>query len=271
MEPSTQEGLAVLPWNDLELAERRIREGDIAAVIMEAAMCNSSAIPPAEGYLEGIRRACDETGTIMIFDEVITGFRLGPGGAQERFGVTPDVAVFAKALANGLPVSALAGRADLMDMFAGPDNVVQAGTYNGGAVMMAATIACLEVLRGPEAYSGMTSLGTRLMDGIEAILGEQGVRGVVQGWPQIFHVALGTEGPILDYRTATAADRGAYVLFAREMLARGVRALERGAWFMSTAHSEAEITITLDVVSEGLAVVAREYPHLQVNSEPEAR
>jgi glutamate-1-semialdehyde 2,1-aminomutase len=265
MDLTTEDSVAVLPWNDLALVERRLHEGDIAAVIMEAAMCNTSAIPPAEGYLEGVRRICDETGTILIFDEVITGFRLGAGGAQTRFGVTPDLAVFAKALANGFPVSALVGRADLMDELAGPKNVIQAGTYNGGAVMMAATIACLEVLRDSAVHAQLTTVGTQLMAGIEAALAEHRVRGVVQGWPSIFHVALGTDGPITDYRTARAAHRDAYVLFASEMLKRGVRALERGAWFLSTAHSEMEITATLSVVSEALAVVAQEFPELVVS------
>lgn len=267
MDPSTEEALVILPWNDLELLEERIREGDVAAVIMEAAMCNTSAIPPAAGYLEGVRRACDKTGTVLIFDEVITGFRLGPGGAQERFGVTPDLAVFGKALASGFPVSALAGRADLMDMLSGPAGVVHAGTYNGGAVMMAATIACLEVLRGPDAYPRITALGTELMEGIRARLAEHGVRAVVQGWPGIFHVALGTEGPITDYRAARAAHREAYVHLASEMLARGVRTLERGAWFLSTAHTEVEVQTTLEVLSEALPVVTRAHPHLV--AEPE--
>ena len=265
MDLNAGDGLVVLPWNNLDLAERRIRQGDLAAVIMEAAMCNTSAIAPAPGYLEGIRQACDDSGTILIFDEVITGFRLGSGGAQGYFGVTPDLASTAKALANGFPVSALVGRGDLMDMLAGPKNVVQAGTYNGGAVMMAATIACLEIFRGPDAYAELTTHGTRLMHGIETALAEQGVRGVVQGWPGIFHVAVGTDGPIIDYRSARMAHRGAYIRFTEEMLARGVRALERGAWFVSMAHSEAEITTTLDVVSEALAVVAAEFPEVKTS------
>ena len=102
--------IEVLPWNNLPLLADRLRGGDVAGVIMEPAMCNTSAIAPAQGYLEGVRKVCSETGTILIFDEIITGFRLAPGGAQQRFGVTPDLATFGKAIANGFPVSALAGR-----------------------------------------------------------------------------------------------------------------------------------------------------------------
>src|SRR4029078_13446082 len=121
---------------DLEGLERRLAEGDIAAVIMEAAMCNAGAISPAPGYLEGAREACTRHGTVLIFDEVITAFRLAAGGAQERFGVTPDLATFGKAIANGVPVAALAGRADLLDLFA-TGGVVQGGTYNAQSVSSA--------------------------------------------------------------------------------------------------------------------------------------
>lgn len=242
----------VLPWNDLELARQRLARGDLAAVIMEPAMCNTSAVPPAVGYLEGIRQACDETGTVLVFDEVITGFRLAPGGAQERFGVTPDLAVFGKAMANGFPVSAIAGRADLMDLLAGPAKVVHAGTYNGGAVMMATTVACLEVLRHRSTFAALESVGTELMDGIRDLLSSRGINAVVQGWPQIFHVSFGTSGPITDYRTARSADAAAYVRFTTALLGQGVRALERGAWFVSTAHTSAVIADTLTAMARAL-------------------
>jgi glutamate-1-semialdehyde 2,1-aminomutase len=246
----------VLPWNDLDLARERLARGDLAAVIMEPAMCNTSAVPPATGYLEGIRRACDETGTVLIFDEVITGFRLAPGGAQERFGVTPDLAVFGKAMANGFPVSAIAGRAVLMDLLSGPTKVVHAGTYNGGAVMMAATVACLEVLRQRSTYAALESVGIELMDGIRDLLDSRGIPAVVQGWPQIFHVGFGTSGPITDYRSARSADAAAYVRFTTALLAQGVRALERGAWFLSTAHTSEVVGTTLVAIAAALDVLA---------------
>jgi glutamate-1-semialdehyde 2,1-aminomutase len=141
----TADTLVVLPWNNLELLEARLAQGDIAAVIMEAAMCNQGAVHPLAGYLEGVREACTRTGTILIFDEVITGFRLAPGGAQELFGVTPDLSTFGKAIANGFPVAAIAGRADLMDMFTS-GGVVHGGTYNAQPIAMAATAATLKSL-----------------------------------------------------------------------------------------------------------------------------
>src|SRR5690606_9223711 len=112
---SAGENVEVLPWNQAELVVERLKRGDVAAVIMEPIMCNSGGILPEPGYLEAVRAACTETGTVLIFDEVVTGFRVGPGGAQQRLGVTPDLATFAKAIANGFSVAAVAGRADLMD------------------------------------------------------------------------------------------------------------------------------------------------------------
>ena len=127
--PPAAQRIAVLPWNDLELLTERLARGDVAAVIMEPAMCNTSAILPVDGYLAGVRKACTDTGTVLIFDEVITGFRVAPGGAQQRLGVTPDLATFGKAIANGFPVACLAGRADLMEQFA-TRKVMHGGTYN---------------------------------------------------------------------------------------------------------------------------------------------
>ncbi|MCB1513153.1 MAG: aminotransferase class III-fold pyridoxal phosphate-dependent enzyme, partial [Hyphomicrobiaceae bacterium] len=137
--------LAILGWNDLEALERRLAEGDVAAVIMEPAMCNQGAISPAAGYLEGAREACHRHGALLIFDEVITGFRLGPGGAQKLFGVTPDLSVFAKAIANGFPVAAIVGRADLLDLF-GTGGVLHGGTFNAQPVTMAAMVATQQAL-----------------------------------------------------------------------------------------------------------------------------
>ncbi len=122
----------ILPWNNLDLLEKRLERGDVAGVIMEPAMCNTSTVFPGDGYLEGVRRACTETGTVLIFDEVITGFRVAPGGAQAHFGVTPDLATFGKAIASGFPVSCFAGRADLMELFASGD-VMHGGTFNGAS------------------------------------------------------------------------------------------------------------------------------------------
>ena len=243
----------VLPWNNLAILEARLSRGDVAAVIMEPAMCNTSAISPAQGYLEGVRKICSETETILIFDEIITGFRLAPGGAQQRLGVIPDLATFGKAIANGFPVSALAGRRDLMEQMA-TGGVLHGGSYNALPAAMAAVVATLNELNRPETSNYLEEQGKKLMIGIKDALADADVEAQVQGFPQIFHVALGTSTPFSNYRDSLAADKARYVNFTTALLAHGVRALERGAWFLSTAHDNAAINETIAAV----AAVAKE-------------
>jgi glutamate-1-semialdehyde 2,1-aminomutase len=250
--PLEAQRLEVLPWNDLELLVARLARGDVAAVIMEPAMCNTSAIVPGEGYLEGVRKACTDAGTVLIFDEVITGFRVAPGGAQQRLGVTPDLATFGKAIANGFPVSCLAGRADLMEQFV-TRKVMHGGTYNAQPIAMAATVATLTALADGQVHAALEVRGRRLMEGIGRALAEAGIVARVQGFPQIFHVAFGIDTPITNYRSSLAADKARYVRFTTALLERGVRALERGAWFISSAHTDEQIDETIAAV----AAVAR--------------
>lgn len=247
--------LEVMAWNHYDWLVQRLKRGDVAAVIMEPIMCNTSAILPDEGYLESVRQVCDATGTILIFDEVITGFRVAAGGASARLGVTPDLAIFGKAIANGFPVACLAGRADLMDRFVS-GGVMHGGTYNAQTVSMAATVVTLERLRQPGFYEMLEARGRRLMDGITQRLEAAGLTARVQGLPQIFHVAFGVDQPIRHYRDSLAADRSRYVRFTTALLQRGVRALERGAWFISAAHNDAIIDETLAQVGDALAAVS---------------
>jgi glutamate-1-semialdehyde 2,1-aminomutase len=254
-DPQAAAGIEILVWNDLDRLEQRLSRGDVAGVIMEPAMCNAGAIHPSPGYLEGARAACTRTGTILIFDEVITGFRLSAGGAQALFGVTPDLATFGKAIANGFPVAALAGRAALLDLFA-TGGVVHGGTYNSQFLSMAATVATLRDLT-PALYETIDRRGRRLMDGIRTALEDAGIKAVVTGFPGIFHVGFGLEAPARDYRDLTRIDRPAYVAFTTALLKRGVRALERGAWFLSREHDEGVIDATLAAVADAAREVAR--------------
>lgn len=247
-DPPAGQHTEVLPWNNLSLLEARLKRGDVAAVIMEPAMCNTSAIAPAQGYLEGVRKVCSETETILIFDEIITGFRLAPGGAQQYFGVTPDLATFGKAIANGFPVSAFAGRADLMEQLA-TGGVLHGGSYNALPAAMAAVVATLSELKKPATFSGLERQGKKLMTGIEQALAAANIEAQVQGFPQIFHVALGTATPFSNYRDSLAADKERYVNFTTGLLSHGVRALERGAWFLSTAHDDTAIDETIASVA----------------------
>jgi glutamate-1-semialdehyde 2,1-aminomutase len=253
-DPDAGRHTEVLPWNDLEVLKRRLEKRDVAGIIMEPAMCNSGAIHPLPGYLEGVRELCTRTGTVLIFDEVITGFRVSPGGAQAKLGVTPDLATFGKAIANGFPVAAVAGKGELLDMFA-TKGVVHGGTYNSQPVSMAATLATLQALT-PALFDTLNRRGTRMMEGMRTALSRAGVKATVTGFPTIFHLGFGLEKPARHYRDLLAMDKKRYSAFCAALLARGVRALERGAWFLSIEHDDAVIDETLAAVEEAAKEVA---------------
>jgi len=245
-DPIDAAGLDVIGWNDLARLEARLSKGDIAGVIMEPAMCNQGGVAPAPGYLEGALAACRKAGALLIFDEVITGFRLNRSGAQARFGVTPDLAIFAKAMANGFPVAAVVGRADLLDMFVS-GGVVHGGTFNAQLVTMAAMVATQNALT-PAGYETASKRGVRLRDGIAKILKDAGIKAQVSGFELMFHVGFGLDAPARNYRDVARCDKALYVKFCLALLKRGVRALERGAWFVSFAHDDAVIDATLEAV-----------------------
>jgi glutamate-1-semialdehyde 2,1-aminomutase len=213
---------------------------------MEPAMCNQGAIAPAAGYLEGALALCRKHGAILIFDEVITGFRLGQSGAQARFGVTPDLSIFAKAMANGFPVAAIVGRADLLDLFA-KGGVLHGGTFNAQPVTMAAMVATQQALT-QQGYDAASRCGVRLREGIRDILKDAGLKAQITGFELMFHVGFGLDAPARSYRDLLKSDKALYVKFAHALLKRGVRALERGAWFVSFEHKDDVIDATLEAV-----------------------
>lgn len=243
----------VLSWNDLQTLERRLANRDVAAVIMEPAMCNSGAIMPVSGYLEGVRAACTKYGTLLIFDEVITGFRVAPGGAQQLFGVTPDLATFAKCLGNGFPTAAVGGKAEILDQVI--SGVVHGGTYNTQAVVMAATLATLRTLADGSVIKSIEPHGQRLMSGIASVLKSASIPAVVTGFPQVFNVGFGLSEPARSYRGLMAMDKARYIKFAHALLKRRVRALERGTWFLSSCHDKSIIDRTLEAVEAAASEV----------------
>jgi glutamate-1-semialdehyde 2,1-aminomutase len=221
-------------------------------------MCNTGAIPPEPGYLQGLRRLCDQYGALLYFDETITGFRLGVTGAQGRFGVTPDLASFAKAMAGGFANAALVGKAAIMRRFA--EDVNHSGTFNSNVVSMAASAAALAELQhdGGAVYARMERIGAQLMAGICDLGAHHGVPLLVQGLPTAFHVAF-TELPALrDYRDyALHCDKERYADFAFAMLKRGVRLIGRGVWYISAAHEERHVEQTLAAVDAALQEIGR--------------
>lgn len=252
--------LIVLPWNDLTVLERAFEQDpDIAAVIMEPVMNNCSCIAPGPGYLEGVRALCDRFGALLIFDEIITGFRLGLGGAQELYGVTPDLATFAKAMAGGFSVSMLAGSATAMDETA-RGQVVHAGTYNSNVPVMAASLATIELLERGEngGYPELERKAQLLREGLTEAAAEAGLPILLQGAGSIFHMGFTQAERVLDYRGAFAYDSEMYGRFARLMLDRGVRLLGRGIWYLSTAHTDADVAQTFDAARDALRTLAQQ-------------
>jgi glutamate-1-semialdehyde 2,1-aminomutase len=229
---------------------------DVAAVLVEPVAANMGLVPPVEGFLQGLRAACDAAGAVLIFDEVITGFRLGPGGAQERFGVTPDMTCMGKVIGGGLPLAAFGGRADVMACLAPEGPVYQAGTLSGNPLATAAGLAVLARLDA-DAYATLEATATTLAEGLRRALASAGLAAQV---PQVgplvglFFSAL----PVLDYASAQAADPKRYARFFHEMLDRGVYLAPSPfeALFPSLAHGPAEIEAIVTAAGEAAAAVA---------------
>jgi glutamate-1-semialdehyde 2,1-aminomutase len=242
----------VLPWNDLGAVEQALaRHGDdTAAVLMEPMMCNAGAIPPRPGYLEGVREACDRHGTVLVFDEVITGFRVAPGGAAARFGVVPDLAVYGKALAGGWPVAALAGRRELMEPF-GSGRVNHSGTLNANVMAMAAVTASLGVLCDDPPYERVERVGRRVLEGVATLGRDAGLR--VQGLPMAFHASFGDAAEVTDYRSLQSRDAARYRKLADLLVDEGVWVAARGIWYVSAAHDDLAADVTLERVDAALA------------------
>lgn len=244
------EHLVVLPWNNAEVIEKRLKVGDIAGIIMEPIMFNNGGVLPQEGYLEKVRELCTKYGVLLIFDEVITGFRVSTGGAQLRLGVTPDLTILGKALANGFAVAAIVGKREFMELV-GSGRVMHGGTYNTQSVSMAATVATLQEIQSGETHAAIDETGSALMEGLREEFSKSGIVHEVIGFPAVFNVRFELQGPT-DYRSAIRANRERYSNFAYEMLTRGVRILPRGTWFLSSAHQSSDIEKTLGVVREVL-------------------
>jgi glutamate-1-semialdehyde 2,1-aminomutase len=248
----------VLPWNDLDLVRRTLerRAGDIAAIITEPVMCNRGCVPPQPGFLEGLRKLCDQYGVLLIFDEIITGFRLARGGAQEFYGVTPDLATCGKAMANGFPISALVGRRKPMEMLA-RGTVMHGGTGNANVMSVAAASATIEQIEkaGGEFYKRLFERGRQLMEGLRAAAKAAGLSVLIQGPGPMFHMGFTPLRRVVDYRGTLRYDQAKYNRFCAAMLDRGVWLIGRGFWYVSAAHTEEDIEKTLGAAKETMKVL----------------
>lgn len=254
---SALDDVDLLPFGDLAAAERVLKDtaSDIAAVFVEPVLCNSGLIVPPAGYLQGLRELCDSTGTVLVYDEVITGFRLAYGGAVERFGVVPDLVVLAKAIAGGYPLAAVAGKADLLDQVVG--GVVHAGTYNGNPTVLSAALATMDVLAEEGTYDEFEARGVQLADGFRGALDRHGVVAAVNQVGPVVQCALGVDR--LDtFDGYLTSDQQFYDQLVVNMLKRGVFALPGGRWYLSTAHKTEDIAETVHVFDEALGVTLAE-------------
>jgi glutamate-1-semialdehyde 2,1-aminomutase len=244
---------AVLPYNDLAAVRDLFgREGEeFAAVILEPVAGNMGCVPPTEGYLEGLREVTSEYGTVLIFDEVMTGFRLARGGAQERYGVTPDLTCLGKIIGGGLPVGAYGGKREIMDQVAPSGPVYQAGTLSGNPLAMAAGLATLRVASQPAFYDRLEELGDRWRRGMSEAASAGSRPFTINQVGSMVSIFF-TGGPVTDFGSAAASDTGAFKDFFWHMLSRGIYLApsQYEAGFISTAHSVEDLERTFEAASE---------------------
>ena len=245
-------GVSFAEYNDLDSVRALMEQADgqTAAVIVEAVGANMGVVPPKKGFLEGLRKLCDEYGALLIFDEVITGFRLAFGGAAEYFGVTPDLVTYGKIIGAGMPVGAYGGRREIMELVSPVGKVYQAGTLSGNPIAMAAGLTQLKYLyEHQEIYKDLEEKGKRLYGGMEKILAEKNLP------YHINHVSsLGslffTEQEVVDYTSAKSSDTKAFSEYFKGMLAQGIHMApsQFEAMFLSVAHTDEIIDQTLEAV-----------------------
>jgi glutamate-1-semialdehyde 2,1-aminomutase len=249
--------IVIAAWNSREEVERAFAEhpDEISAIMCEPLLANSGCIPPEEGFLQFLRETATRNGALLIFDEVITGLRIELGGAQTRFGVTPDLATFAKAVGAGLPLSVLAGKQEYMGLIARGE-VVHAGSLNGSPLILSGAKAAIEELRSGQAtiYPRMRRLGERLAAGVVANLRKAGVPAVSTGDGPVFTIHVQSAIP-RSYRDTLGSNQQIWSDFVLALLDEGVVILPDGRWYISAAHSEEDIDVTLTAVERAAQTI----------------
>jgi len=239
----------VVPYNDLAAVKEAFGRlgGQIAAVIVEPVAANMGVVPPEAGFLEGLRSVTAEHGALLVFDEVITGFRVAPGGAQELYRVLPDLTCAGKVMGGGFPCAAFGGRRELMEQLAPSGPVYQAGTLSGNPVAVAAGLAALELIDRNGPYPELRRRAETLAEGLVKALADAGIPSIVNRVESLFSPFF-TDRPVRNYADARACDHGRYAKFFHAMLGEGIYLPPSGfeAWFLSTAHGDDEIDRTLE-------------------------
>lgn len=251
-----------VPFNDLQAVERVFEEyrGDVAAIIIEPVPGNMGCVPPLPGYLEGLRAACTREHVVLIFDEVMSGFRVALGGASQRYGVTPDLVCLGKIVGGGLPCGAYGGKREIMQHVAPLGPVYQAGTLSGNPVAVAAGLTTLQILARDNPYAALEAISAAVANGIAARAARLGVP-LVNNRVGAMFTGFFREGDVHNYDDAKRSDLAAFAEFHREMLACGVYLApsQFEASFVSLAHDQAAIDHTLAAADAALAAVARRY------------
>ena len=249
----------VAPYNDLQAVENIFREGgeSIAAIIVEPVAGNMGPVLPGPGYLEGLRRITKEHGSLLIFDEVLTGFRVAHGGAQQRYQILPDITCLGKVIGGGLPVGAYGGRRDVMEKVAPLGPVYQAGTLSGNPLAMAAGVALLTKLQVPGFHDALSQRVQTLCNGLQERANAARVPMMTQSAGGMFGVFFTSQSRVDNFAQATACNPDAFRRFFGAMLDHGVylapSAYEAG--FMSSAHTPEDIQLTLDAAEKAFAVM----------------
>jgi glutamate-1-semialdehyde 2,1-aminomutase len=242
-----RELIITVPFNNPDILEKILRsQGDqLAAIIMEPCLGNCGGILPKQGFLEFVRKQCDKYGIVMILDEVKTGFRIANGGAQEFYNLRPDLATYAKSIANGYPLAALGGKKEIMSIIG--HGVSQGGTFNNNKPGVAAAWATLNILQNQPVIQTMRKRGKKLMEGIGKIFTEKGIPHCLNGYPAMFTFAIGVES-IEDQRSWNESDKEYYLKIIERLIEKGVMPDHdpREPWFLCFSHSDADIDFTLD-------------------------
>jgi glutamate-1-semialdehyde 2,1-aminomutase len=245
----------VAQYNNLEATSLVMDQNPetIAAVVVEPVAGNMGVVPPAGGFLQGLRDLCSKHGAVLIFDEVITGFRVAPGGAQERFGIQPDLTCLGKIIGGGVPVGAFGGSRSLMECMAPEGGVYQAGTLSGNPLAVAAGLTSLRILRRDNPYPELERKSAMLAEGIDDILDRKGIPHTVNRVGSMLSLFF-HRGPVTCYEEALEADRDGFSKFFARMIDQGIYLAPSPfeAWFVSTAHTAEEIEKTLDAVQQSV-------------------
>ena len=244
----TSNEVVIAPWNDIEALENILKDNhnEISSIITEPILWNTNVILPEDGYLEKLRLLCDKYNILLIFDEVGTGFRVALGGAQEIYGIEPDLSTYAKSMAAGFPIAMLAGKPEIMDSLSN-GKVVHGGSFNTNVMSVSASHATLNyLLSNKDFYKNLNSSGETLIKGLEEAASKNGIDILIQGLGSVFYLSFTSSKSIKNYREHTLnIDFGKYKEFAKLMLLNGVRLSQNGRWHMSSAHSEEDIEKTI--------------------------